>query len=230
MSKKRIEGEVDELSEELLGDLDPDERLQLWLEGAAAGNEQWLARLRETASVGTYRATDRAFVGRGKAALQFLNGTVYRLHVAALRYELLEQRQYLQWLLDIERDTDPSDAELEQAGERADQIKDVFLDLYTCYHANRQFATEVLGVPFETWCELHSEGPVVLDIVEEILDNPMRYDLAEEWLNSYHDMEGNESADGDGERDREWITLDEVAEQRYQGLVALWEKALAEIP
>jgi len=96
----------------------------------------------------------------------------------------------MQIVLDFERDGEPSDVELEGAGERADIIKFLFAELYTNYHAYRQFAEEVLGVNLETWFTLHHHGEALLTDIESLLDDQMRHDLAEELLNENNGPDG----------------------------------------
>ncbi|MFA1610778.1 hypothetical protein [Halobellus rubicundus] len=48
MTKQRLESEIDELSDELLGELDPTDRVGLMLRAEAGGREAWIDRLRRT--------------------------------------------------------------------------------------------------------------------------------------------------------------------------------------
>lgn len=50
MSKRRIENGIDELREEVLGDLPPDERVQLPLTASGEGKDEWIDSLLETCS------------------------------------------------------------------------------------------------------------------------------------------------------------------------------------
>jgi len=215
MSKRRIASELDDLQDEVLSDLDPDERLSLFLEAAAADKDRWVDQLRETCATQEYVATDMAYTKRGDWALRFLQHAVYELHVALLRYEFLEFRQHTQWVLDGYRDEEPSDIALEQAADRAEYLHHLFLELYSLYHSHRRFADDVLGVDLETWFTLHPEGTFVLDSVEEFLDKD-RWD----------DLDGRQ-VHGDVVTE---ALLESLVERRYEGVVAAWEDALKEIP
>lgn len=48
MSKRRLGKEIDELSDAILGDLEPERRLQLLLSAQTDGNEQWTDRIVDT--------------------------------------------------------------------------------------------------------------------------------------------------------------------------------------
>lgn len=215
MSKRRIERDLDEVSEEVLTELSPSARLQLWIEAQANGKEQWLDRLAETCPTHAYQHIDRAFKARGRYALLFLNSTVYSMHTMTLQHELLRTIQQSSWVLDGYRDGEPSQEEVDQAAERADLMNFLVAEVYVQYHALQRFADEILGVDLATWVELHPDGPLVLDAVEELLDDDVGVELAEQWL--------DEKAD-------ESVTLDELMEFRYEGLAQMWNEAFAELP
>ena len=54
MTKRRIENELDEFGDEILRDLDPDERVEFVLTAKAEENDEWLDRLMETCPRGEY--------------------------------------------------------------------------------------------------------------------------------------------------------------------------------
>lgn len=103
MSKRRVERDIEELEEEALSELTPEERFQLWLEAAATEKQVWLDKLRETAPTIHYRATNLAFVERSRAALMFLNDAIYNLHTTCLQYELVAQHQRLTTYINLYR-------------------------------------------------------------------------------------------------------------------------------
>jgi hypothetical protein len=222
--KRHLDRELEELSEELLEDLKPADRMQLVLEAQAKDNDQWIERLVETAPRKTYEATDLAYKERTEWALQFLQDAVYDLHTTLLRHKLLDVKQWLMVVLDA-RDDEPVDGH-DEGGlkERADRMTDWFMELYTQYHAYRQFASEVLGIDIDTWFESHPDGPAVLTAVRDRIDDETRQEHATEVLNT--EVHG-EDVDPD---DADWLTLDALADQRFERKAALWQEALETIP
>lgn len=150
MSKRRLGNQIDRLSDGILEDLEPDTRLRIMLEAWANGNEQWTDRLVETCPQYRYKATDYAFTERARLAHQILFQAVYELHTTYLRYEHTRQKQRYTWLLDHEREEDPSDEELNRASARADTLRELFTALYCSYHAHCRFGSEILDVDLET--------------------------------------------------------------------------------
>lgn len=224
MSKRRIERELEELEEEALSELTPEERFQLWLEAAATEKQVWLDKLRETAPTIHYRGTDLAFVERSRAALMFLNHAIYNLYTTYLQYELVVQYKRLMAHINLLRGGELTDEPPERDEDVGEYLPSLFLDLYTYYYSYQRFATETLGVPFETWTALHSDGPFVLNRVEDVLDDDFLIDWAEEWLNDGVDVDDSESVDD------AWVTVDDMVEVRYHAHVETWEKALERIP
>lgn len=231
MTKRRTKKDIDELSEEVLSDLTPDKRFQLLVKAQAQEKQVWIDRLIETCPRYNYQALDQAVAVRYRLSQLVAYWAIYDLHTTYLHYELVRTEQSYSMFLDYKRDEEPSDEELERAADRADELRELFSELYTAYHTYRQFVTEVLGVAPETWLALHFEGPAVFEIVAEALDNPMEIRLAESHLNEMlqeHD-ETTEPSEIEQDDDQE-ITLEDIAEVRYNKLTAVWEDAIAEIP
>ncbi|KAB7519459.1 hypothetical protein [Halosegnis rubeus] len=224
MSKRRVERDIEELEEEALSELTPEERFQLWLEAAATEKQVWLDKLRETAPTIHYRGTDLAFVERSRAALMFLNDAIYNLHTTCLQYELVAQHQRLTTYINLYRGGELTDEPPEPDENVGEYLPRLFFNLYTYYYSYQRFATEILGVPFETWATLHSDGPFVLDQVEDVLDNDFLIDWVEEWLNDGADVDDSDS-EGDA-----WVTVDDFVEAEYHVHVETWQKALERIP
>ncbi|WP_336361923.1 hypothetical protein [Halalkalicoccus salilacus] len=237
MSKRRLGDDIDELSDDLLRDLEPEQRFQLHLRAQADGKEQWIDRLVETCPRYKYTATDHAFTDRVQLAQRLAQQAVYDLHTTYLHYEYLQQQQRYTWALDYERDEEVSDEELDRAAERADEIRESFAELYTSYHAHRRFATEILDVDPKIWLASHPEGSTVFEIVADVIDDQREIELAESYLNEQ--LEEDKEDEGDTETadpdqtapdDDHRGTLEDVAEMRYEELTSAWEDAIAEIP
>ena len=89
MSKRRTEREIDEMSDAVLTELSPDERLRLRLIADATGNDRWRERLAETCPQWSYTMNDLAYVERGRFADRLRVQAIYERHVTLLhRYRL----------------------------------------------------------------------------------------------------------------------------------------------
>lgn len=234
MSKRRLGNEINELSDAILGDLEPDQRLQLLLSAQANGNKQRIDQLIESCPRYNSRAIDRAFTDRVWLAQRVAYRAVYDLHTMYLHYELTRQQQRYAWVLDYERDEEPSDEELDRASERDDELRELFAVLYISYHAHQRFATEVLEVDPETWLALHPEGPPVFEVVANVIDDQHEIDFAESYLNGLFEEDevvDDETAEPDQTAsDDDRVTLEDVAETRYEALARIWEDAITGIP
>ncbi|WP_336361975.1 hypothetical protein [Halalkalicoccus salilacus] len=235
MSKRRLGNEIDELSDDVLRDLEPEQRLQLLLSAQADENEQWIDRLVETCPRHKYRGTDRAFANRARLAQRIAQEAVYDLHTTYLQYSLTEQQHY-SWILNQGLDEELSAEELDRASEQTMELRRLFAKLSTSYHAYRRFATEILDVDPETWLAFHPEGPTVFEGVADVIDDQLEIELAESYLNvRFGENEkkvDNEVADPDqtAPDDDHRMMLEDVAEIRYEELLSVWKDAIAEIP
>ena len=218
MSKRRVERDIEALEEEVLGDLSPAERCQLVIEGVAAGKDDWVHRLRDTAPIVACRATDPDYTERAEWAHRLLQQAIYDLHTTSLGFDLINQLRWSRIIADARADEEPTDVDLEAAEERATHLRELIVDLYSAYHANRRFATEILGVEFETWAHLHPNGVRVLERVEDQLSDDIELDLAEEHL----EEKGLEAEN----EDDDYPLLESVTEKRYDVMVETWEEAI----
>lgn len=218
MSKRSVQNDIDDLADSKLGDLSPAERCQLVIEGVAAGKDDWVHRLRDTAPVVACRATDPDYTERVEWAHRLLQQAIYDLHTTSLQFDLLNHVRWSRFFADATADQGPSDEELESAAEQATHLRELIVELYSAYHANRRFATEVLGVGFETWVDLHPNGVQVLERVEDQLSDDIELELAEEHLEE-------KAVDGLVE-DVDYPLLETLATVRYEALLGTWEEAV----
>lgn len=228
MSKRRLDNEIDKLSDEVLGDIDPERRLQLVLEAKAEGNNHWTEHLIESCPQHNYVATDHVFTDRMRIARRMIERAVYELHTTYLQYTYLQQQQRYTWLLDYERDEELSDEELNRVGERADTLQELFAELYTSYHAHRRFATEILDVDFETWIALHPEGTTVFEVVSERINSEGTIELVEAHLAELLDERDKETNPDRTTADQEPVALEDITDVRYEILVSAWEENISE--
>ncbi|MDG5761826.1 hypothetical protein QA600_21110 [Natronococcus sp. A-GB1] len=217
MTKRRIERDLEEVREEVLEDLSPEDRLQLYLEAAAKEKDGWIESLLETCPRRRYRTTDLEFSERRQLASTLRLNTLYKLHTALLELQMLRQRQELTWI-NTDGDDDLTESERERADERAEELRFQYSELYTLYHSYRQFSEEVLGVDLETWLGSHPNGQHVLEVITKELDNSIQQELVEEDLNP---------SDAEPEDD-EWVTIDEIADLRYEEYISMWSDVIEE--
>lgn len=230
MTKRRVENEIEGLSEEILGDLAPEHRLQLVLETKAEEKDQLEHQLMESCSQRKYKGADREFVDRFKFAQRFIECGVYELHTTYLQYEITRQRQSYTQLLSYEQEEYFTKEDLEQAAQQAKALQDQFTDLYTNYHAHQRFATEILDVDLEAWLALHYEGPIVFEVVSELIDDQHMIELAESHPTEVLGENGEAVESDQTTSEVEPVTLDEMTDLRYETMVSDWEDAIAEIP
>jgi hypothetical protein len=107
----------------------------------------------------------------------------YRLHTVLLEYTLAEQHQKLRWVIDDERDENPTEERFEQAQQRAGKLRSLLGELYVLYHAYQRFAEAILGVDLETWLGAHSNGQPVREAVSATLDDSLSNDAVGKVLN-----------------------------------------------
>ncbi|AGB38798.1 hypothetical protein [Natronococcus occultus] len=206
MTKRDIEREFDEFTEEVLADLEPLERIQLVLEAEAAGLDRWVERLYESCPVRGYRGLDRTFIESLRIAANARQVALYDLHTTLLQRARLREHHRAVLVIDHERDDGLSEAALERARERPDRITLLTVDLYTQYHAYDRFAEHHLGVDLEIWFGPHFYADNVRAATSEVLEQAQPDDL-EQFVN---DGFGIERGDDD------WVTLDSLVEDRYR--------------
>ncbi|MDL5363350.1 hypothetical protein [Halalkalicoccus sp. NIPERK01] len=230
MSKRTLERWIDELNDDILGDLDPGEWSQIVLQAQAADNEHWIDRLVETCPRSTYRATERAFTDRARLAQRIARHAVYELHTTYLRYAFTRNKQYYIVNLGHERDEVPSDEEFERIYEVFAELQTVFAKLYISYHVHRRFATEVIGVDLETWLAIHYEGATVSAIVADTVDDRSNIEHAESYFNRLLEAYGDTLDADQIPHDDQRVTLNDVAGLHYERLASIWEEAITELP
>ncbi len=215
MSKRRIEKMLEELSDEVLSDIDPETRLRALLIAQEAGKETWIDRLVATCPRESYMSTDRAVTDRFRLARLLAQQAVFELETTRLQYEqLCMQHRYIS-AIDACCDEQVSD-ELTRTTECIEEKLALFIELYTVYHGHREFSRSVLDVELESWLALHPQGSSVLEAVSEVITDQETRERAEEWFESlYPDPQ---------------VTLDESAAGRCLLLTTEWETATETIP
>jgi hypothetical protein len=221
MTITNLERGLGEVSDHVLGDLDPDERATLVIRQQAAGNDDLVERLRETAPTKHYHATDLEFSDRlsehtltALYALWDLETSVWRFlyERAAGQVEEANYRAYP----DSEWTTAPAP---ENGYHELDAINEAvrFLGLYRGW---KRYATEEVGVPLAEFLRfpLIVDGRASVDRIEaavKLVDGTLEAEFLDEdqepvgWV-------GDETVTVNGED----LTADELADVKYQNIVA----------
>lgn len=226
MAKRKIETELDELSEELLEDLDHRERFALLLKTNEDDREHWRERLVETIPEADYRGVDPAYRRRAYVLLTLSERAVYELHTRFLEYQV-RQTEALHYdlaelLEDDEIETPDSGSPFEDESSPGERLGDLYLE----YHAYRRFAEQVIGVDLETWVAGHPNGQAVVAVIEDTLER-----FSEEQFAVDEDLPA--ATEEMVDLSNEWLpdTLPEAALDRlvlvqYQELVAIYQETL----
>ncbi|WP_256686111.1 hypothetical protein [Halococcus qingdaonensis] len=170
MTKRSVETDLAELSEDILHDLSHKQRFALLLKATEDDREQWKERLVDTIPTATYRGPDPAYRNRGYILFEMASRAFYELHTLALRFQWLQSRRTHQELLELLTDNDDESL--------PDPIREpetnpllLLAELYITYHAYERFAAQIVGVDLETWAISHLDGQQILELVETLLDS-----------------------------------------------------------
>jgi len=226
MSKRTLERELERLSDDLLPDLSADERLSLFVAAAAEGNDHRCERLVETCPRPDRWHTDLRFVLGTVFVKQFATHAIYELHTTYLHYRRLETVYWSELQRDPvreERDAPISDERLEQAIERTETLRMLFVRLYTTYHVYRRFAEEVLAITLETWLAGHPDGSSVLAVVEDYLAESPWESTTPMWLSEKLMVDGEDRAHS------ELPDMDRLVDEQLDQLTTMLEGVLATV-
>ena len=169
MTKRSIKSDIDELSEELLDDIDQRERFALLMIAAEKGNHQWSERLLEDRPAVEYRGLDPEFIRVSYMLLAMAERTVYELHVALLEYQLLEHERSSNLVEASYTGTVEETSDLSSLSAGEETPAEILAKLNVEYRARKRFAEEFLGIDLETWVTDHPSGPGVVAAVSESL-------------------------------------------------------------
>lgn len=219
MTTANFERGLEEVGDRVLGNLAADERAELVIKQRAAGNDDLLDRLHETAPVKEYQAVDLDFTEAlarhtvtALYALWELETGVWRFlyershgHVEEANYEMYP---------DAEWTTEPAP---ENGFHELDAIKEAVRFLGS-YRAWERYATEDVGVSLAEFLSfpLITEGRASVDRIEamvQLVDGSLESEFLDEdeepvgWV-------GDETVTVNGEE----LTADEVAEVKYQNI------------
>lgn len=211
MSKRRINDQIDDISNEVLGDLDPNQRLSLLLEFQREGKDHRVSRLIETCPRDSYKVADPAFMNRYWTAELTAYKAAFDLQSSRLVYEhrCMERDSVLS--------AGDVDDRLDEVKEKTSKAMQAFLTLHIQFFSYQRFAERTLGIELEELVALHPDGVRVLDMTTDIVDDQ----LLKETSTS---PSGSDTGNGTGEsRDR--TTLTDKVERGYEELAESWEMA-----
>jgi hypothetical protein len=209
VTKRRLQHDLDELSEAILGELAPTDRVALMLQAQAADREDWIDRLRETCPRHTYETLDVRYTNRMQLALVTGLRAVYDLRVALqeFRYATVQRQCELALSVVAAEDDDPLVERLIDMIATPGPPPIVWVaSMARDYRGYKRFATDVLGVPLADWLGVHPDGPAIAETTAEVVDM----------------HEGMLGAD-DAEVGADGMDVDEAADALFESLVEEWE-------
>lgn len=212
-STNDIEQELENLSESVLENLDPDERAALAVELAAAGEFEKVDAVKEAAPMKSYKARDLAFSDRltdhvvmALYAMWELESGVWKFFYEKTQGSL-EEANY-----DRFPDEDWTEAPSEENGYHEQAANDAAANFLGDYLAWEQYADKDVGVPLEKFLA-HPFGD---DIFQKVSTITFTATLAQGGL---HDEElPGWAEDGDIIVDGEPVSLKEYAKWKYAQL------------
>ena len=168
MTKRSVENDIEELSEEVLGDLSHDERLAVLLEAGAKGKDGWRDRLAETAPRAIYQQKEVGLTHRVQLSQTIGQiATVHHQRNTLCYLWTSTAYEYSANISMIDEEMPPHPVVSLEAVHPLDFLQEV----YIWSEAYRRFADEDLGVSLETWLSGVPEGARVLDTVDGILES-----------------------------------------------------------
>jgi len=165
MTKRRLETDIDDLSDEILGELDPSDRVGLMLRARAGGRDAWIDRLRQTCPQHTYETYDVEYTNRMQLATVWGCNARYGLQIALDRYRyamLRRNRDTLLWIV-ADEEMKPLVEEVIDDSETTITPIEWVVRLARDYYGYEMFAEEVLGISLAEWL---GGLPGEVDVVE----------------------------------------------------------------
>jgi hypothetical protein len=210
MTKRSLESDINELSDEILGDLDPTDRVALMLRAGATGHDDWMDRLRQTCPKHTYRTHDTEYTNRMQLATAWAAQARYGLRFAFERHRFaMLRRQRDTWLSIVAAEEMESlVAEVTAETEERPAPIDWVAELAVCYCGRERFAEDVLGISLAEWIGGIPGDDGITESAAELLE------LYEPSLDI--------GSDGGGDSEDVVAVADDVTEL-YEGLKESWE-------
>lgn len=164
MTKRRVKNELDQLSDDVLSDLPPAERLKAFARVAADDTSPEAARLDETAPREDRSVRDPDYIIRRLALDRFAQTAVYNLHRLLLQYRWAQVSQAVV-APHVESDSEAA----------ADfQPGLLFWALVDRRHLYSEFAAEELDLSLEEFLARHDNGRAVLAQVDQTIGDARR--------------------------------------------------------
>ena len=248
---RSLANELDDIAREELADLAPEDRLHLVLKATAANDDDAIDRLVNTLPTYSYEVGDldyhhlvtNSMLVSLQAERDLIRGWLeFQWIDTALTNQILTDmldRTFVDGELAID---DPNDLRKQGTPEEVsedlnrleERLIDIAMDLYVDYHTYQTFAHEQLGVSLETLLSHASQRTHIVEFVEETLDSCEEEGLlarANEWIAEITaDVEAEAKANPDldiADHDIALdLTLDDLAESKYNELIDEWQRTM----
>ena len=214
MTKRSLQNDIGELSEELLDELSSDTRLQLLLEATASDRDHWKERLVESVPRAAHTLQAGGFTRRATVSYMAAQAAVADLYSAVVWYSSIKSiHEYSAHVTLVSDDLPPHPWTLvDGAGPTT-----LLVQLYITYESYCRFAAEEIGVSFSTWVSPIPDGELLAEVVPDILDEE------ESDIRKYCDSPEEQELLGIDLPD----DPDRVAEERYERLVEAYQTAVS---
>lgn len=163
-SKRSIESELSDLSDQVLGDLEANERVRLIIKADAAGNDDRVERLVESCPTAEYRRPDHRYTNRALVAHNEAQNAMYNLRTTWLELQWVQSQLTHIGMMDLfdlyptDIVEDPPDGiDFPDAEERLARFRrrenGLLVTLFIHYHVYQRFAEDCIGVKFTEFLE-----------------------------------------------------------------------------
>lgn len=224
MTKRSVESDIADASEEVLRDLSPDNRLRLLIESQADDRDEWIDKLHETTPKHDYRMKDHEVSNRVRFAYILAQHAAYDLWTAWLRYYWMLSESVFDRVADLFDLPKASEHfEDEQQMDYGAQIMNKVLEMYVGYRSFSRFAEDVLDVDLETWLtSMHPDGERIVPAVKEVLEmEQATIDTLRESIPETAELLNEHMPD-----DHDYATsLEETVDLEYESLCEEWSEA-----
>lgn len=168
MNKREFGRDLENVSDEVLGGLEPEERVKLIVESNAQGNDQWIDRLVKTAPAQQYRGPDPEFRDRMWSLMFLAWEAKFALFSNALMVHWHSSSQEVQQrrLEDLGIADDLPDEVLQMRKALYSGMNRDLINLYVKYHAYERFATEELDTELKSFLRLVGDNRDVVEFAE----------------------------------------------------------------
>lgn len=181
MTKRRVEIDIDALSDDLLEDLSVAERRTLTLEAQAAGRDEHVDLLKSKRPTYEYCLPDLMYHLEMRSLQTLALQAMYDFKRCLLNYDRTMTRNRYRAQLVALCETHDIDCELSDL-DPLDQPAVWARLLAGYYHGYERFATEDVDVPLETWLAFDEEGPRLVEAAQDVIADYERGPSTEQFV------------------------------------------------